>query len=190
MKRDKLLWYGDSGWQVYLGILPIDNGHRDRLPKRRIISSIGMFVFYNKCSYFLFIRCESSLGERYGLRIIPGKNSFLVLPNNVSRSTAVGAILHPGGPARSPLTRNGHHHQRVGRSNSVSSQGNRSNNGSISGGGGGGGWSGTSTPRDEYVFSFGLAATAAAAAATVAMVVAVVVSLAVQSSPMTIPSLE
>ncbi|KII83794.1 glycosyltransferase family 20 protein [Plicaturopsis crispa FD-325 SS-3] len=45
-----------------------------------------------------------SLGERYGLRIIPGKNSFLVLPNNISRSTAVGAILHPGGPAHSPLT--------------------------------------------------------------------------------------
>lgn len=44
-----------------------------------------------------------SLGERYGLRIIPGKNSFLVLPNNISRSTAVGAILHPGGPAHSPL---------------------------------------------------------------------------------------
>jgi trehalose 6-phosphate synthase/phosphatase len=44
-----------------------------------------------------------SLGERYGLRIIPGANSFLVLPNNVSRSTAVGAILHPGGPAHSPL---------------------------------------------------------------------------------------
>ncbi|KAF8439720.1 glycosyltransferase family 20 protein [Boletus edulis BED1] len=43
-----------------------------------------------------------SLGERYGLRIIPGANSFLVLPNNVSRSTAVGAILHPGGPAQSP----------------------------------------------------------------------------------------
>ncbi|KAF9556929.1 hypothetical protein CPC08DRAFT_764923 [Agrocybe pediades] len=41
-----------------------------------------------------------SLGERYGLRIIPGRNSFLVLPNNISRSTAVGAILHPGGPAR------------------------------------------------------------------------------------------
>ncbi|OCH91314.1 hypothetical protein OBBRIDRAFT_834281 [Obba rivulosa] len=37
-----------------------------------------------------------SLGERYGLRIIPGSNSFLVLPNNISRSTAVGAILHPG----------------------------------------------------------------------------------------------
>ncbi|KAI0742614.1 glycosyltransferase family 20-domain-containing protein [Daedaleopsis nitida] len=44
-----------------------------------------------------------SLGERYGLRIIPGSTSFLVLPNNISRSTAVGAILHPGGPARSPL---------------------------------------------------------------------------------------
>ncbi|KIJ64234.1 glycosyltransferase family 20 protein [Hydnomerulius pinastri MD-312] len=43
-----------------------------------------------------------SLGERYGLRIIPGANSFLVLPNNISRSTAVGAILHPGGPAYSP----------------------------------------------------------------------------------------
>ncbi|KAI0072180.1 glycosyltransferase family 20 protein [Panus rudis PR-1116 ss-1] len=46
-----------------------------------------------------------SLGERYGLRIIPGANSFLVLPNNISRSTAVGAILHPGGPAHSPLGR-------------------------------------------------------------------------------------
>ncbi|KAJ7630490.1 alpha,alpha-trehalose-phosphate synthase [Roridomyces roridus] len=48
-----------------------------------------------------------SLGERYGLRIIPGDNSFLVLPNNVSRSTAVGAILHPGGPAQNRLTRGG-----------------------------------------------------------------------------------
>ena len=26
-----------------------------------------------------------------------------MLPNNISRSTAVGAVLHPGGPARSPL---------------------------------------------------------------------------------------
>ncbi|EAU87507.2 trehalose-phosphatase [Coprinopsis cinerea okayama7 len=43
-----------------------------------------------------------SLGERFGLRIIPGKNSFLVLPNNISRSTAISAITHPGGPARSP----------------------------------------------------------------------------------------
>ena len=91
----------------------------------------------------------SSLGERYGLRIIPGKNSFLVLPNNVSRSTAVGAILHPGGPARSPLTRNGHH-QRVGRSNSVSSLNNSSNNINSNSGGG---WS---TPGDEAAFSFAL----------------------------------
>lgn len=44
-----------------------------------------------------------SLGERFGLRIIPGKNSFLVLPNNISRSTAVAAVMHPGGPARSPF---------------------------------------------------------------------------------------
>ncbi|KAI6022046.1 hypothetical protein EDC04DRAFT_2900943 [Pisolithus marmoratus] len=44
-----------------------------------------------------------SLGERHGLRIIPGRNSFLVLPNNISRSTAVGTILYPGGPACSPL---------------------------------------------------------------------------------------
>ncbi|TFK27244.1 hypothetical protein FA15DRAFT_666537 [Coprinopsis marcescibilis] len=43
-----------------------------------------------------------SLGERFGLRIIPGSNSFLVLPNNISRSTAISAITHPGGPARSP----------------------------------------------------------------------------------------
>ncbi|KAJ7655286.1 alpha,alpha-trehalose-phosphate synthase [Mycena polygramma] len=48
-----------------------------------------------------------SLGERYGLRIIPGDNSFLVLPNNVSRSTAVGAIMHPGGPAQTVLSRGG-----------------------------------------------------------------------------------
>ena len=45
-----------------------------------------------------------SIGERYGLRIIPGSTSFLVLPNNISRSTAVGAILHPGGPARNQMT--------------------------------------------------------------------------------------
>jgi hypothetical protein len=42
-KRDKLLWCGDSGRQVFLGILPIGNGHRDKLPKRRIISLIGKF---------------------------------------------------------------------------------------------------------------------------------------------------
>ncbi|QRV75032.1 glycosyltransferase family 20 protein [Ceratobasidium sp. AG-Ba] len=38
-----------------------------------------------------------SLGEQYGLRIIPGQSSFLILPKNVSRSTAVGTILSPGG---------------------------------------------------------------------------------------------
>ncbi|KAG2029694.1 hypothetical protein BDR03DRAFT_1042754, partial [Suillus americanus] len=43
-----------------------------------------------------------SLGECYGLCIIPGSNSFLVLPKNISRSTAAGVILHPGGPAHSP----------------------------------------------------------------------------------------
>ena len=44
-KRDKLLWYGDSGWQVYLGILLIGNGHNDKLPKRKTISLIGVFLF-------------------------------------------------------------------------------------------------------------------------------------------------
>ncbi|KAG8686509.1 hypothetical protein FRC11_008836 [Ceratobasidium sp. 423] len=34
-----------------------------------------------------------SLGEIYSLRIIPGSSSFLILPKNVSRSTAVGIIL-------------------------------------------------------------------------------------------------
>jgi hypothetical protein len=48
--------------------------------------------------------CFSRLEERYGLRIIPGRSSFLVLPNNISRSSAVGAILDPGGPARSPVS--------------------------------------------------------------------------------------
>jgi trehalose 6-phosphate synthase/phosphatase len=36
------------------------------------------------------------------LRIIPGENAFLVLPNYISRSTAVGAILYAGGPTYSP----------------------------------------------------------------------------------------
>ena len=41
-----------------------------------------------------------SLGERFSLRIIPGERSFLVLPKNVSRSTAVGAILkHDNAPS-------------------------------------------------------------------------------------------
>ncbi|KAJ7784837.1 glycosyltransferase family 20-domain-containing protein [Mycena maculata] len=48
-----------------------------------------------------------SLGERYGLRIIPDDDSFLVLPNSISRSTAVGAIMHPGGPAQNAPQRGG-----------------------------------------------------------------------------------
>lgn len=43
------------------------------------------------------------MGERYGLRIIPGKSSFLILPSNISRSSAVGSILSPGGPGNSTL---------------------------------------------------------------------------------------
>jgi hypothetical protein len=49
----------------------------------------------------------SSLGERYGLSIIPGASSFLVLPNNISRSSAVGAILNPGGLVRLPVSMSG-----------------------------------------------------------------------------------
>lgn len=108
-------------------------------------------LFISFFLYSLIFIYYNSLGERYGLRIIPGKNSFLVLPNNVSRSTAVGAILHPGGPARSPLVRHG---QRTGRSDSVNSLN--------------GGWSlsaGTATPRDDhyhhhqYTFPFSLGST-------------------------------
>jgi len=53
-KRGKLLWYGDSG-QAWVGIVPIDNGHRDKLLKRKIISLIGMFstfVSTCRCLYF------------------------------------------------------------------------------------------------------------------------------------------
>jgi len=60
-----------------------------------------LFIFLFFCIRII-IAFFSSLGERYGLRIIPGRNSFLVLPNNVSRSTAVGAILHSGGPTSLP----------------------------------------------------------------------------------------
>ena len=46
-----------------------------------------------------------SFGECYGLSVIPGKNSFIVLPDYISRSTAVGAILHFGGPLYTPRAR-------------------------------------------------------------------------------------
>ncbi|KAI6030074.1 glycosyltransferase family 20-domain-containing protein [Pisolithus marmoratus] len=41
-----------------------------------------------------------SLGERYGLRIIPSQNSFLVLPNNISRSTAWSSTTVGSGTGR------------------------------------------------------------------------------------------
>ena len=113
---------------------------------RYVVISVFSFSFL---SFFFFffpsVLNLSSLGERYRLRIIPGKNSFLVLPYNVSRSTTIGAILDPGGPARSPLTRNGHHQR-----DSVSSLKNGSNNNNFNSGGG------RSTPGDEVAFSFAL----------------------------------
>jgi len=51
-----------------------------------------------------------SLGERFGLRIIPGATSFLVLPKGVSRSRAVDHLIQPletaASAASSPPTRN------------------------------------------------------------------------------------
>ncbi|KAG6871722.1 hypothetical protein C0995_000805 [Termitomyces sp. Mi166 len=81
-------------FRFWTGAMPVDGMAEDpdRTWARRQAAEAQNHIF-------------DSLGERYGLRIIPGNNSFLVLPNNVSRSTAVGAILHPGGPARSPLSR-------------------------------------------------------------------------------------
>ena len=61
--------------------------------------------------------------------------------------------MHPGGPARSPLTRNG---QRLGRSNSVSSINGSSSNSNSNNSGGWSLSSAASTPRDEYAFSFTL----------------------------------
>ncbi|KAH9964851.1 alpha-trehalose-phosphate synthase [Russula dissimulans] len=74
-------------WRYFSGDEAIDAG--DRAWARRQAAEAQNHIF-------------DSLGERYGLRIIPGKNSFLVLPNYISRSTAVGAILHAGGPTHSP----------------------------------------------------------------------------------------
>jgi len=44
-----------------------------------------------------------SLREKYSLRIIPGQSSFLLLPKNISRSTAVGTILSPHGASTPAL---------------------------------------------------------------------------------------
>jgi len=101
LKNVLLLLYGGSGL-VRRMTVQIGSGLEDRLLKRKTISSTGT---YTPLPHYLLsvIKHYHSLGERYGLRIIPGTNSFLVLPNNISRSSAVGAILHPGGPAHSPL---------------------------------------------------------------------------------------
>ncbi|KIO24184.1 glycosyltransferase family 20 protein [Tulasnella calospora MUT 4182] len=42
-----------------------------------------------------------SLGEKFGLRIVPATRSFLVLPQNASRQSAVELILRPEGPPKS-----------------------------------------------------------------------------------------
>jgi len=88
-------------WRFWSGA----GDHPDRQWAKRQAAEAQNHIFDRYLSFF-FIRIQYliavySLGERYGLRIIPGRNSFLVLPNNVSRSTAVGAILHPGGLAHS-----------------------------------------------------------------------------------------
>jgi hypothetical protein len=44
-----------------------------------------------------------SLGERFGLRIVPGANSFLVLPADVGRGAALATILDPAGPVQNPV---------------------------------------------------------------------------------------
>jgi hypothetical protein len=74
-------------------------GHVVKPRRHRTTSLIGSLLYFSCHTYELI---TYSLGERYGLRIIPGRNAFLVLPNYISRSTAVGAILHAGGPTYSP----------------------------------------------------------------------------------------
>ncbi|KAF9254157.1 hypothetical protein L218DRAFT_588518 [Marasmius fiardii PR-910] len=93
-------WFGDSGlikkWTINT---LITSGLEDKLLKRRIISLIGVWYLFSIDFGNLEVR-DFSLGERFGLRIIPSSNSFLVLPNNISWSTAVGSVLlglHGGG---------------------------------------------------------------------------------------------
>ena len=98
LNRGRQLSSGASGLGLLTKLL-IVNGHSARLLRLRIISLTGdlcpIFFSGENGTNLIF-----SLGERYGLRIIPGANSFLVIPNNISRQTAIGAILHPGGPGR------------------------------------------------------------------------------------------
>lgn len=46
-----------------------------------------------------------SLGERFRLRIIPGPNSFIVLPKTVGRSIAVSNILNSHGVSAASMER-------------------------------------------------------------------------------------
>jgi len=39
-----------------------------------------------------------SIGERYGLRIVPGETSFLIIPKSISRITAVSTVITPSLP--------------------------------------------------------------------------------------------
>lgn len=92
--------YGGSGPAPKTTSRLTGSGPAVKQLKRKTTSSTGNgYTLCRQCS--ALNRAPSSLGERYGLRIIPGQNSFLVLPNNISRSTAVGAILNPAGPAHS-----------------------------------------------------------------------------------------
>lgn len=90
-------------WRYFSGDEAVDAG--DRAWARRQAAEAQNHIF-DRSVALLFSQPLTenvySLGERYGLRIIPGKNAFLVLPNYISRSTAVGAILHAGGPTYSP----------------------------------------------------------------------------------------
>lgn len=92
-------------WRYFSGDEAVDAG--DRAWARRQAAEAQNHIF-DRYVVFLQLLCRPrmhfSLGERYGLRIIPGKNAFLILPNYISRSTAVGAILRPGGPTYSPRT--------------------------------------------------------------------------------------
>lgn len=91
-------------WRYFSGDEAVDAG--DRAWARRQAAEAQNHIFDRFVASLLFSPTLTedvcSLGERYGLRIIPGKNAFLVLPNYISRSTAVGAILHAGGPTYSP----------------------------------------------------------------------------------------
>jgi trehalose 6-phosphate synthase complex regulatory subunit len=73
-------------WRFWTG--PIDDS-ADRQWARRQVAKAQNHIF-------------DSLGERYGLRIIPGASSFWCC-HIISRDPA-DAILNPGGPVRSPVS--------------------------------------------------------------------------------------